>query len=114
MQLGTSRMGADLSNVGDRYSAAALYNLLYGAQMDESRSSMPEYRYLFTTQKISGAPSEKALLLTGPAAPTPGYEVVPTADGDALVAYLLSLKKGYHLADENGPVEEPAKKESSP
>jgi cytochrome c oxidase cbb3-type subunit 2 len=108
VQLGNSRMGADLSNVGE------LYNLLYGAQPDEMRSSMPQYRYLFTTQKISGAPSEKALLLSGPVAPDPGYEVVPTAECDALVAYLLSLKKGYHLADENGPVDEPVKKEESP
>ena len=30
-------------------------------------------------------------------APPAGYEIVPTAEAKSLVAYLLSLKKGYHL-----------------
>jgi cytochrome c oxidase cbb3-type subunit 2 len=64
---------------------------------------MPEYRFLFVTQKISGQVSQDALALPPDEAPPAGYEIVPTADAKALVAYLLSLSKGYHLKpDEAG------------
>jgi len=103
--LGNSRNGADLTNVAARFpDAAALYRYLYDPYVLNGHSSMPEYRFLFITRKISGLPSDDAVLLTGPDAPPAGYEVVPTAEAKSLVAYLLSLKKGYHLPDENGPV----------
>ena len=38
-------------------------------------------------------------------APPPGYEVVPTAEGKALVDYLLSLKKNYPLPEAPEPTE---------
>jgi cytochrome c oxidase cbb3-type subunit 2 len=102
--LGNNRDGADLSNVGQRFpDAAALYKYLYDPYILNGHSSMPEYRFLFVTQKISGQPSDDALALTDDDAPPAGYEVVPTAQAKALVAYLLSLKKGYHLKpDEAG------------
>ena len=65
---------------------------------------MPAYRFLFVRQKISGQRSVDALDLAGDDAPPAGYEVVPTAEAKSLVAYLLSLQKGYHLPDEKGPV----------
>ena len=106
--LGTTRNGSDLTNVAHRHpTAAALYSYLYdpaNAIYNNVHSSMPAYRYLFVTQKIAGAPSADAVALTGDAAPPAGYEVVPTPQARALVAYLLSLNKGYHLPDENGPV----------
>jgi cytochrome c oxidase cbb3-type subunit 2 len=104
--LGTSRNGADLSNVAYRFpDAAALYRYLYDPYVVAGHSSMPAYRFLFTTQRVSGAASNEALVLDPTDAPTPGYEIVPTADAQALVAYLLSLKKGYDLPDERpGPV----------
>lgn len=106
--LGNNRDGADLSNVAQRFpTAAGLYLYLYNPDKINPRSSMPQYRFLFITQKISGAPSEDALALTGRDAPPPGYEVVPSSAAKSLVAYLLSLKKGYHLPDENGPVVTP-------
>ena len=47
--------------------------------------------------------SEDALILPAAQAPPAGYEIVPTAQAKSLVAYLLSLKKGYHLKpDEAG------------
>jgi len=102
--LGTSREGADLSNVGQRFQdATGLYAYLYDPYVLNPHCSMPEYRFLFITQKISGQPSQDALNLTGTDAPPAGYEVVPTAQAKSLVAYLLSLKKGYHLKpDEAG------------
>jgi len=102
--LGNTRSGADLSNVGERFpDAAKLYSYLYDPYILNGHSSMPEFRFLFVTQKISGQVSQDALVLTPADAPPAGYEVVPTAQARALVAYLLSLKKGYHLKpDEAG------------
>jgi cytochrome c oxidase cbb3-type subunit 2 len=103
--LGNSRNGADLANVAHRFTtASALYSYLYNPYVLNPHSSMPAYKYLFTTQKISGAQADDALVLTGKDAPAPGYEVVPTDEARALVAYLLSLNKGYHLPDEKGAV----------
>jgi cytochrome c oxidase cbb3-type subunit 2 len=103
--LGNNRNGADLSNVAQRFpNAAVLYRYLYNPAIFNSHSTMPAYRFLFITRKIDGAPSMDALALSGADAPPAGYEVVPTPEARSLVAYLLSLKKGYHLPDENGPV----------
>jgi cytochrome c oxidase cbb3-type subunit 2 len=102
--LGNSREGADLSNVAQRFpDAAKLYSYLYDPYVLNDHSAMPAYRFLFVTQKISGQPSKEALVLPAADAPPAGYEIVPTAQAKSLVAYLLSLKKGYHLKpDEAG------------
>ncbi|HEV3270573.1 MAG TPA: cbb3-type cytochrome c oxidase subunit II [Candidatus Methylacidiphilales bacterium] len=102
--LGNSREGADLSNVAERFpDAAKLYSYLYDPYVLNPHSSMPEYRFLFVMQKISGEPSQDALVLPPADAPPAGYEIVPTARAKSLVAYLLSLKKNYHLKpDEAG------------
>jgi cytochrome c oxidase cbb3-type subunit 2 len=104
--LGNSRNGADLSNVGTRFAnASALYRYLYDPAKVNGHSSMPAYRFLFVTQKISGMPSENALTFDpgDELAPAAGYEIVPSAEAKSLVAYLLSLKKDYHLKpDEAG------------
>jgi len=110
--LGDSREGADLSNVAERFpDAAQLYRYLYDPYELNPRSAMPAFRYLFRMQKISGQPSDDALVLSEVDAPPVGYEIVPTAQAKSLVAYLLSLKKGYHLPpDEAGvPYVPPAK-----
>jgi len=102
--LGNSRDGADLSNVAQRFpDAAGLYRYLYDPYVLNPHSSMPAYHFLFITQKISGQPSRDALVLPEADAAPAGYEIVPTAQAKSLVAYLLSLKKGYHLKpDEAG------------
>jgi cytochrome c oxidase cbb3-type subunit 2 len=107
--LGSSREGADLSNVAYRFrDAAGLYSYLYDPYVLNPHSAMPAYRFLFVTKKISGQPSEDALVLPKDAAAPDGYEIVPTAQARSLVAYLLSLNKGYHLkADEAGLRYEP-------
>jgi cytochrome c oxidase cbb3-type subunit 2 len=112
--LGNDRTGADLSNLANRFpDAASLYRYLYDPSVLNPHSSMPSYRFLFTTQQVSGAPSADALVLDPRDQPAPGYEVLPTSDCQALVAYLLSLKKGYDLPDEHpGPVEIPKSEES--
>jgi cytochrome c oxidase cbb3-type subunit 2 len=102
--LGHSREGADLSNVAQRFpDAAGLYSYLYDPYVLDPHSSMPAYRFLFVTRRITGQPSQDALLLSAADAPPPGFETVPTAQARSLVAYLLSLKKDYHLKpDEAG------------
>jgi cytochrome c oxidase cbb3-type subunit 2 len=103
--LGNSREGADLTNVAQRFpTAPGLYRYLYAPASIIPRSSMPAYRFLFVKRRISGIPSADALVLPSTDAPPAGYEIVPTSEAKALVAYLLSLKKDYHLPDEKGPV----------
>ena len=60
-------------------------------------SSMPKYRFLFVTRPVQGQPSADAVVLPDYDAPPAGREILPTEDAKSLVAYLLSLKKGYHL-----------------
>ncbi|MEJ0000233.1 MAG: cbb3-type cytochrome c oxidase subunit II [Verrucomicrobiota bacterium] len=103
--LGNSRDGADLSNVGARWTdAAKLYAYLYHPEDLDPHSSMPAFKFLFITQKISGQPAADALVLPDGVGAPPGYEIVPSADAKALVAYLLSLKKGYHLPQDEAGV----------
>lgn len=98
--LGTSRLGADLSNVGVRQTDPQwFYRILYSPQSLSHEISMPAYRWLFHTQEIQGQPSVDAVKLEGAEAPPAGYEVVPTAQGKELVEYLLSLKKNYPLPE---------------
>jgi cytochrome c oxidase cbb3-type subunit 2 len=98
--LGTMRTGPDLTNVGLRYSAEWQHRHLYEPAEVSKGSIMPAFRYLYIKRKIQGAPSEDAIQgLTGPHAPGPGEEVVPTEEAKALVAYLLSLKRDYALPE---------------
>lgn len=91
--LGAIRLGPDLANFGTRAqdkSAAELLAYLYNGS-----DNMPAYRFLFTTRKISGEASPKALHGVAPA----GYELIPTERAESLVAYLLSLKQPYTYAE---------------
>lgn len=98
--LGTMRTGPDLSNIGSRYAADWHHRHLYEPGVVVRGSIMPSFRFLYRMQKIQGAPSEDAIAgLEGPHAPPPGYEVVPTTEAKALVAYLLSRKIDYDLPE---------------
>jgi cytochrome c oxidase cbb3-type subunit II len=98
--LGASRLGADLTNVGVRQTDAQwFYRLLYDPRAVSPETSMPAYRWLFETREIQGQQSADAVKLEGASAPPPGYEVVPTGEGKALVEYLLSLKRNYPLPE---------------
>ncbi|CAM2995844.1 cbb3-type cytochrome c oxidase subunit II [Rariglobus hedericola] len=100
--IGSQRVGPDLRNFAARKNAAgteptaeSLYHYLFDPTLVSKDSAMPRYAFLFKSQQILGEPSTKALKLTGTHAAQPGYEIVPTARGEALVAYLLSLKDTY-------------------
>lgn len=93
VQLGESRAGPDLANVGGRkpaYEADDLLKLLYTGQ-----GGMPRYRFLFETRRIVGERDAHALDLAGGLTPPAGHEVVPSLRARALAAYLLSLKSTY-------------------
>ena len=93
-QLGMSRLGPDLTNLGGRKpsapSAEGLYHLLYtGAE------THPGYRFLFEQRKVAGEPAANALRFTGPGAPPAGTEIVPSERAQSLVAYLLGSNNAY-------------------
>ncbi len=101
--LGINRVGPDLSNVGAEQAEDSPrrylrdtqwhYRHLYNPRSVVEDSVMPAHRFLFETRKIVGQRSDYAVNLTGADTPRYGYEVVPTEDARALVAYLLSLDK---------------------
>ncbi len=109
VQLGESRIGPDLANVGGRktpYDEEDFLTLLYAGT-----PLMPSYRFLFETRSLKGRqPSDDALSLHGALTPAPGTEIVPTRRARALAAYLLSLNHPYEYPEAR-PVEPAAAKE---
>ncbi|MCU0770243.1 MAG: cbb3-type cytochrome c oxidase subunit II [Verrucomicrobia bacterium] len=96
--LGWQRLGPDLANIGVRQPDPVWHlKHLYAPDKVVERSSMPPYRFLFEKRKIRQTPSPDALVLEGDLAPEPGFEIVPTGEAKALVAYLLSLKTDVPL-----------------
>ena len=103
--LGEYRIGQDLTNYGARETdVAAIHRHLYAPTSVTPWSNMPSYSYLYEYRKIVSQPSAYAVQgLTGSSAPKPGYEVVPTQQAEALVAYLLSLNQNYPLPESPEP-----------
>jgi cytochrome c oxidase cbb3-type subunit 2 len=102
--LGSVRMGPDLRNVGSRkpvtgraYDEAWHYRHLYDPASVSANSNMPSYAFLFETRKIVGERSPNAVAF---GSPKEGYEIVPSARAEQLVAYLLSLKNPYNYPQE--------------
>lgn len=97
VELGESRVGPDLANLGSRKpppDAEDLTKLLYtGRPLDpQSKGQHPTYKFLFETRQIVGERSWNALKMAKVA---PGHEVVPTERAQTLIAYLLSLNNAY-------------------
>ncbi len=106
VQVGNSRLGPDLSNVGVR-SADLNTTLihLYDPRTTVKGSIMPAYRFLFEVRKIGKHPSPDALKNLGEYAPKePGHEVVPKAEALQLAAYLRSLRLETPLFEAPAPV----------
>jgi cytochrome c oxidase cbb3-type subunit 2 len=94
-QIGSSRLGPDLTNLGDRkvpYDSDDLLNMLYSGSQ-----GMPSYRFLFESRQVgkNAQVSDKALKLTGGLKPEAGWEIVPTRRAVALVGYLVNLKTSF-------------------
>lgn len=106
--LGIMRMGPDLANLGYRMTDRnTLYLHLYAPRVANEWSVMPSYKNLFVVKPIEGAGSAKAIKFPAGTGPGKDLEVVPTADADQLVTYLLSLRKDGPIP---GHVPESAKK----
>jgi len=93
VMLGSQRIGPDLANVGIRLPDVNWHlRHLYAPRLEVKGSTMPPYRFLFEKRRIERARSPDALSLPPELAPEAGYEVVPTTQAKALVAYLFSLR----------------------
>lgn len=101
-QIGLTRMGPDLSNLGRRMDSLRatgvdpeqwLFLRLYNPQLHPElwNSTCPPHPFLFEKRVVKGNPSLDAL----PVDIGPGRELVPGSDARALVSYLLSLKKDH-------------------
>ena len=99
VNLGNKRIGPDLSNVGSRHDAAWFFAHLNNPYDVSEVSNMPSYPFLFKKREFSGTPSANALVLEGNDTPAEGFEIVPTDDAVALVAYLQSLNMDYDLPE---------------
>lgn len=101
--LGTMRTGPDLTNIGRRQPSEEWHHQhLYAPQIVSKGSTMPPYKFLYEKRKIVGQRSDDAFEIPGYDLEE-GYEIVPTPDAKALVAYLLELNRSYSL--EEAPVE---------
>lgn len=90
--LGTQRTGPDLSNVGTRQpSEVWQYMHLYNPRSVVPASVMPSYPWLFEI-KAEAEADDFVVPLPAEYAPAEGV-VVPTKQGEALVAYMLALKQ---------------------
>ena len=99
VQLGETRIGPDLANLGGRKPAAPTSDELL-ALLYTGKGAMPAYRFLFRTHRIYGQPSAKALLpLTSALRSPAGTEILPTEKAELLVAYLQSLNQSYEYPE---------------
>jgi len=95
---GSLRVGPDLSNEGNRHRDPNWQLVhLYNPATVTPKSPMPAYKFLFTRKKIGKQASPDALQLTGEFKPDAEYEIVPTPEAKALVAYLSSLRSDTPL-----------------
>jgi cbb3-type cytochrome oxidase cytochrome c subunit len=107
LMLGQNRVGPDLSNIGTRNPDRDWHlKHLYHPRTVMEASTMPAYPFLFETRRIGEAPSPNALKLEDEFAPEEGFEVVPTEEALALVAYLQSQRNTEGLYE--APVTPPA------
>lgn len=87
--MGTSRTGPDLSNIGSRQPSEEWHHLhLYNPRLLVDWSIMPRHAFLYDFVK-GEKPSEKAIAVPG----ADKEWIVPNEDAEALVAYLLCLKR---------------------
>ncbi|MEO0453912.1 MAG: cbb3-type cytochrome c oxidase subunit II [Verrucomicrobiota bacterium] len=120
--VGYYRIGPDLSNIGApeeievkgvdaegkettemkevlEKDASWHHRHLYNPRSVYEWSLMPSFSYLYEKRKIVGQSSANALELTGENRPEDGYEIVPSPEAEALVAYLMSLDVRYSLPE---------------
>ncbi len=115
-QLGSARIGPDLTNLAGRkptpLDAADLSQLLYSGVLPPAKVvTHPQYKFIFDDQLVVGEKSSKALKLSGALAPAADHMIVPTPRAQALIAYLLSLNTVYDYPESRPVPAVAAKKE---
>jgi len=95
--MGTMRTGPDLANIGVRMPSTSWhYKHLFEPTSTSPGSIMPPHRFLFERKPVfNGVPDADAISIgpNGEQVDATGHQWVPTADGRALVAYLISLQR---------------------
>lgn len=104
----TTVVQTEAGRVPIQYSPAWHHQHLYNPRSINLDSTMPSYRFLYEKRRIGAQPSANAVVLTGDDAPPEGWEVVPTYDAEALVAYLISLDQSHALNEVKGAAPAPA------
>lgn len=100
VMLGTMRTGPDLSNIGGRQPSIDWHmSHLYNPETTSRGSVMPRFPFFFEKARMGARPRPGAVKLSPQFAPAPGLEVLPTAQAQDLVAYLLSLKSDAPLPE---------------
>lgn len=96
--LGTSRTGPDLSNIGSRQPSRDWHHLhLYSPRDVVEWSIMPAFRFLYSEVAAREAPVEGAIQKPGESE----RWLVPSEEAEALVDYLIALKRdGEPIASE--------------
>ena len=93
--LGVNRLASDLSNVGWRILNEADYHkLLFNPRSVHFWSKMPSYRHLYTSRELDGPPPSGVIVIREE---NRLIQIVPGKEAEALVSYLMSLKKDYKL-----------------
>jgi cytochrome c oxidase cbb3-type subunit 2 len=94
--LGTMRTGPDLINIGARQPSELWQHVhLFNPRAYMPWSVMPAFPYLYDVVDATAVPAGKTSYAVPGGKLPDGKVIVPTADADALVAYLLSLKRTY-------------------
>ena len=104
VQLGSIRLGPDLTNIGRRQpSAVDQLKHLYNPRLLVPDSMMPQYPFLFEKRSLAAGskPSSDALPGLGEGL----FEVVPKPEALALVAYLQTLNSEAPLYSAPFPIE---------
>jgi cytochrome c oxidase cbb3-type subunit 2 len=106
--LGTSRLGPDLANYGERLGTNSFPLVrLYNPRLVSPGSVCTPVPFYFETRAIrGGVASSEALSLKGTAAPAAGSEVIPGRRARQLAAYLASLSTSVDLPEAPLPVAE--------
>ena len=97
-QLGTMRTGPDLINIGVRQPSEQWHHThLFNPRSLQPWSIMPAFPYLYTVRDSSSIKPGETFYSVPRGKLPPGKVIVPTADAEALVAYLKSLSGGSRV-----------------
>jgi len=98
--LGSMRTGPDIANIGARQPDETWHMLhLYNATITSPGSIMPPFGHLFEKRRVVGQLAFNALPLKDAWAVPAGFEIVPSDDAKALVAYLKAQNRTFPLED---------------